>query len=194
MKSKSKFMWLFVAVSMQLLLMSNSGCDRTTAVSSSGVKKATAQVKTDMNGHSVEQRNILERIERDNQVGAVKHLYVISAYSGQVIIYSTVVGKVTSGGKRLNPSTVDYDPNGADGFAVQFGNDVKYTKEVLGDDGAYGSGGDYIYWFDSKDVYHQHYLSGGQIIHISDQPLAVKSVTINMEVTAKQSQADTLTK
>jgi hypothetical protein len=30
-------------------------------------------------------------------------------------------------------------------------------------------------------IYHQHFMTGGQIVHISDQPIAVKSVTINME-------------
>lgn len=29
--------------------------------------------------------------------------------------------------------------------------------------------------------YHQHYLTGGQIIHISSQPIPIKSVTINLE-------------
>src|SRR6185503_6965090 len=35
--------------------------------------------------------------------------------------------------------------------------------------------------WDTKGVYHQHYVDGGQILHISDQPLAVKSIVLNME-------------
>jgi hypothetical protein len=169
-----------------MLLMSNSGCESDGAISSSGVNKATATVNTDANGNTVEQKDILERIKRDNLPGSIKHLYIISAYSGQVIIYSTVAGKVTSGNKRLNPSKIcGTSSSPTYGFRVDFpGTDnYYYTDEVLGDDGAYGSSGDYIYWFDVKGVYHQHYVTGGQIIHISDQPLVVKNIIINMELT-----------
>ncbi|MBI2052272.1 MAG: hypothetical protein HYT38_01160 [Candidatus Sungbacteria bacterium] len=34
-------------------------------------------------------------------------------------------------------------------------------------------------------VSHQHYVSGGQIVHISSQPLAVKGIIINMEISQK---------
>ena len=61
------------------------------------------------------------------------------------------------------------------------GGEIKNTTEVLQDDGSYGSSCEYIYWFDSKGNYHSHFFTGGQIIHVSDQPLAVKNVTINME-------------
>jgi hypothetical protein len=145
--------------------------------SASGVSKANVKVQVDENGNSVEQNNIIERLRRDNLPGSIKHLYVISAYSGQVIIYSTVKGKVTSSSKRLTPGNVSNEL----GFRVDIDNESFHTKEVLGDDGSYGSSDPYIYWFDVKGVYHQHYLSGGQIVHISDQPIAVKSVIINME-------------
>ena len=61
---------------------------------------------------------------------------------------------------------------------------------MLGDDGAYGSSGDYIFWFDSKDAYHQHYLSGGQIVHVSDQPLAVSSIIINVEQVSTEKKSE----
>jgi len=155
--------------------------------SSSGVTKATVQVNTDANGYTVEQKNIMERLKRDNMPGSIKHLYVISAYSGQVLIYSTVNGKVTSAGKRLTPTSVvdnggQYIQN-TYGFPINIGGEDHRTNEVLGDDGAYGQSDPYIFWFDVRGVYHQHYLSGGQIIHISDQPLAVKNVILNMELT-----------
>ncbi len=130
----------------------------------------------------------MERIKRDNMPGSIKHLYIISSYSGQVIIYSTVSGKITSGNKRLNPATVSGSSSvNSYGFRIDFpGTTDYYTDEVLGDDGAYGSSGDYVYWFDAKGVYHQHYVTGGQIIHVSDQPLAVKNVIINMELTSDE--------
>ena len=51
-------------------------------------------------------------------------------------------------------------------------------------DGTYGMEVPYIYWWDVRGIYHQHFVSGGQIIHISDQPVVVKSIIINMELRA----------
>ncbi len=97
------------------------------------------------------------------------------------MLYSTVKGKVTSSGKRLSPSTID-DGSGSSGFKIPFGNEYHYSNEVLDDGGAYGSSIEYIYWWDSKGIYHQHYPSGGSFIHISNEPIAVKSITLNLEL------------
>lgn len=158
-----------------------AGCEPDNAPqSSSGVTKATVHVNVDPNtGLTVEQSNIAGRLKMDNTPGSVKHLYIIAPESGQVIIYSTVQGKVTSSGKRLSPKTVNGSTRG---FNVQIGNETHYTSEVLQDDGTYGDSAEYIYWFDAQGRYHQHYFTGGQIIHISDYPVQVHGVIINMEV------------
>ena len=163
----------------------SQGFNEQNVQSSSGVKKATADVKVQASGLTVEQENVKMKLERENMPGAVKHLYVISAMSGQVIIYSTVDGKVTSSGKRLTPKTVaaaenQYTSSDMEGIPIKIGNRVHNTSEVLGDDGTYGSSIPYLYWIDTKGIYHQHYVSGGQIVHISDEPLAVKSIMINV--------------
>lgn len=156
------------------------------AQSASGLSRASVQVTPGSDGLSVEQRNVRDRLMADNKPGSIKHLYVMSAYSGQVLIYSTVRGKVTSSGKRLTPETAkaawSNDGSNYGGFRVPIGNSVAVTEEVLSDDGTYGGSVPYLYWFDAKGAYHQHYVEGGQIVHISDQPLAVKSVVLNMEV------------
>ncbi len=172
-------------LALTVLCMGESCNDETPQpVSSSGVNKASVKVPTGSDGFTAEQRNIRDRLVSDNKPGAIKHLYVISAYSGQVIIYSTVRGKVTSGGKRLTPSSVVSGYNGAwyGGFTVPIGGANYSTSEVLQDDGAYGSSMDYLYWWDTKGIYHQHYVQGGQIVHISSEPIAVKGIIINMEV------------
>lgn len=153
------------------------------ATSTSGVTKATTDVQTDLNGRTIEQNNIINRLKADNLPGSIKHLYLISAYSGEVILYSTVRGKVTSSGKRLSPTQINGAGNNY-GFSIPFGNSTYYTNEVLSDDGAYGSSVEYIYWWDSKGVYHQQYITGGMILHISSEPIAVKSVTLNLELSA----------
>lgn len=157
------------------------GCDAQVQ-SVSGTKMTTVgRVATGSDGLTIEQHNVTERIEMDNKVGAIKHLYVVSAYSGQVLIYSTVKGKVTSSGKRLTPDRVD----GPNNFKFRVGMHEFYTDQVLGEDGTYGSSIEYLYWWDSRGVYHQHYVSGGQIVHVSDQPLVVKGIVINMELTTQ---------
>jgi len=183
-----KFGLILLTLTASFLFMADD-CDNnsTTATqSASGVTKASVTVPIGADGLTAEQRNVHDRLLADNKVGAIKHLYVISAYSGQVILYSTVKGKVTSGNKRLTPATVlAQDPYQAAtrGMHINIAGQDYITPEVLGDDGTYGTSGDYLYWWDVRGAYHQHYLTGGQIIHISDQPLPVKSITINIEAT-----------
>jgi hypothetical protein len=153
--------------------------------SESGVSKATVKIQTNERGFTVEQENIAARLRLDNTPGSIKHLYVMSAMTGDVLIYSTVKGKVTSSGKRLTPTSVAvvYNPNGADwGIPVAIGGYWQRTSEVLQDDGSYGSSSEYLYWWDVQGRYHQHYPGAGQIIHISDQPLPVKHVKIRLDL------------
>jgi len=154
--------------------------------SASGAKQVTVKIPTNEKGHTTEQENIARRLMVDNEPGSVKHLYVISAMSGQVLIYSTVKGKVTSSGKRLTPTSVaaiEGEMVGRDheGVPVVIGGRQHYTSEVLQDDGTYGSSIEYLYWWDQRDQYHQHYVSGGQILHVSDKPIATKSIVLNLE-------------
>lgn len=167
-----------------LMLAFTIGCtiDTPPPTSSSGVTKAEASVRVGSDGLTTEQRNIKKRTEQDNLPGAIQHLYVISAYSGQVLIYSTVLGKVTSSGKRLTPAMLDSD--GWSTPAIEVNGARWHTAEMIGDDGTYGSSEPYLFWYDSNGRYHQHYVSGGQIIHVSDQPIVVKNIVLNMEIVA----------
>lgn len=164
-----------------LFSISASECQQTsTPQAASGVDKKTVTVAIDSEGWSIEQRNVADRLKIDNLPGAIKHLYIISPYSGQTILYSTVKGKVTSGGKRLTPTSVVVGASGdfkREGFDAIGGTT---TSEVLQDDGTYGSSCEYIYWWDTTGRYHQHFFTGGQIIHVSEQPLSVKNVIINV--------------
>ena len=174
-----------IMMSLAVLFTSCGNIGRQVGVSDSGVSKASVQVQTDVSGQTVEQKNYIERIKRDNTPGSIKHLYVISSMSGQVLLYSTVQGKVTSSGKRLTPGSVIGDgqsPAGNTFFNyITIAGQTYLTNEVLGDDGTYGSSIEYLYWFDSKGVYHQHYRGANEMLHISDQPLAVKSIVLNLE-------------
>lgn len=131
-----------------------------------------ADISTDNHGKTVEQNNILRRLENDNTPGSIKHLYIISAYSGDVLMYSTVDGKVTSSGKRLDPTT----ERNCGGYSTE----GCVVTEKMQADGTYGSSVDYIYWFDVGGVYHQQYITGGMIVHVSSEPIAVSKVVLNL--------------
>ena len=177
-------------LSILLLAIMFIGCDVNSApqkeTTNSGVSandaKANLVVKKQADGMTLEQSNIVKSYEVENRPGAIKHLYVISPYSGKVLIYSTVAGKVTSSVKGLNPSTV----SSLDGQYVgssHYGMAVKYTQEVMNESGTYGtSRPEFIYWWDTKGIYHQHYVTGGQMIHVSDQPMPVREIVIDMNL------------
>ena len=123
-------------------------------------------------------------------MGEVKHLYIISSFSGDVMEYSTVKGKVTSGGKRLSPKSVD----GSGGqLADVYYNTVKLngksyvTDEVIDDGGTYGESGNYLFWFDAQDNYHQYYPCGGTYLHISEKPLRIRKPNYTLTIIEENS-------
>jgi len=177
---------LLVCVVVGLIL---TGCDLVTSdapQSVSGVTQTTVAVPVGSDGLTAEQRNIKAKYDFDNQQGAVKYLYIVSAYSGQVLLGSVVDGKVTSSNKRLSPSivtsqdgtNVGYDMNG---IPITIGGRNLRTPEVLGDDGTYGWSAEYLFWKDTNGIYHQHYVSGGQIVHVSSAPMTFKSIVLTVE-------------
>lgn len=154
--------------------------------SDSGIVKATVKINPGIDGLTTEQRNISKRLKADNMPGSIKHLYVVSAYTGDILLYSTVDGKVTSGGKRLSPKTVNsaagVSNTGVRGNYVNINGTDYLTDEVLDDGGSYGDSGQYLYWFDAQGNYQQYYPSGGTFIQISDRPLRVKKSTLSLEL------------
>jgi hypothetical protein len=145
-------------------------------IADSGVKKASASVKTGVDNLTEEQRNVKEYLEYSNTPGAIKHLYVVSVYSGDVLLYSPVRGKVTSSGKRLTSNMT----------VTQIDRGTYYTDHVMGrigDDGTYGGANSskYIYWKDTKDEFHKHFVTGGQMIHVSETPMNFPKVIVNVD-------------
>lgn len=178
---------IFSLIAILVIAFTFTSCElqpNTQQSSDSGVTKASVKIQTDAEGHTVEQKNIMERLKRDNMVGEVKHLYVISSYTGDVMEYSTVKGKVTSGNKRLSPKSVNNSTglNGSNGYTntVNIGGVPYYTDEVLDDGGTYGESGNYLFWFDAQGNYHQYYPSGGTYLHISEKPLRVRKANFTV--------------
>lgn len=165
---------LFLFLSFIFITLTSEDCENRKAESSSGVAKTTAKVTTDLQGRTQEQLNILEKIKRDSEIGKVRHLYIISAYSGEVLEYYTIKGKITSGSKRLNPKNVRTSANSGS-YEIELG---IYTDEMLADDGTYGDSNNYFYFFDTSDNYHQVFPTGGTYTRISDRPLTIKKSSL----------------
>lgn len=161
--------------------------------SSTGVKPATAEVSTDTSGHSMEQKNLLDRYAWESDMNAINYLYIFNQM-GAVCMKFIVKGKVTSSSKRLTPSTVaagyvskgDYSPvsygmpytyKDAQGYYH-----TEYTTEVPQDDGTYGASSPYIFFETVDGVYHQQSLDG-MGYHLSSQPLKIDTAGhLTMEV------------
>lgn len=159
-------------------------------VADSGVRKIegkTLNIPIGPDGMTVEQRNIARRLVEDNTPGAQKFLYVQSAFSGKLLFASNIDGKVTSSGKRLNPYSVESAGESEDGFLLRIGEWTGYTTEVLEDDGTYGDSIPYLFWWDVNGISYQLYPTGGQIIHITSQPLKTRDVVIDMRITKENS-------
>ena len=73
---------LILSAVMAFLVLTSQSCETHEPVSASGVKKATVDVETNSDGYTNEQGNIVSRYDKDDDIGAIKYLYVISAYSG----------------------------------------------------------------------------------------------------------------
>jgi hypothetical protein len=169
---KRSLIFGLVLCSCFLIAATDPECENTdSGKANSGVTQVAIGVTAQSNGRTIEQDNVAKRLQLENKPGGIMHLYILSAYSGQVLLYSTVKGKVTSSGKRLSPSSHSY--------AGSY--NVEYNPELLGDDGTYGSSVDYLYWWDVKGIYHQQYVSGGMMVHIADQPMQFGRVTMQVE-------------
>ena len=181
-----QFIALFSVLVLALSLVSCDMTRDTNPVSSSGVTKKTVEVNTDANGNTVEQNNISYRLDIDNEVGSVKHLYIVSPYSGDCILYSTVIGKVTSSGKRLTPTSVIGDGSTGTTYYnyVDISGKTFLTNELIQDDGTYGSSSEYIYWKDAAGNYNQYFMSGNAILYVSSVPRTWPKVILNMETGA----------
>jgi hypothetical protein len=101
------------------------------------------------------------------------------------MLFSTVDGKVTSTTKRLTPSTVvgtdgQYVDKESRGVLFDFGGQLKYTTEVMGEDGTYGPSTAGIFWFTPANEYYQLYPTGGSLTLITETPQRVPPAVIQL--------------
>jgi hypothetical protein len=117
--------------------------------------------------------NIRRRLELTSNPQQLGYIILLNEM-GQPIIYESVRGKVTSGGKRLTPPdrVLRHDTGPAFAFTV---------NQAPSDEGTFGSSGEYIFYWTMNGEYRQW---NGKYIY-SDQPmrLRVEPLVVNVETT-----------
>lgn len=114
---------------------------------------------------SAERDNISQRLIITNDEKRLQWIYLIS--NGSVIGRTPVRGKVTSGSKRLS-RPISYE----DIYGLNGENYESSIVEAPDEMGAYGSSGDYIYWFSPNGEFNQlqgnYYLSSKPFTYSRD--------------------------
>lgn len=108
--------------------------------------------------------NIKRRLTLTADPGKLGFIVLLNQ-AGQPILYEGVKGKVTSGGKRLTRPDVDKGSY-----------DHPYVMAAPSDEGTFGQSGEYIFYWNTDDVYRQwsgSYLYSDQPIRLKIEPLIV---------------------
>ena len=118
---------------------------------------------------SQEQQNIKKRIEEENNHNRVRYIYFFNR-NGLINFESTVKGKVTSSKKRLNPNKISNKE--AFLIPIRIWGAIFNTKEVKGDDQAYGTEKEFWFWWDKGGKYQKREASDIETMHVSSAPLS----------------------
>lgn len=113
---------------------------------------------------NAEIQNIERRLKETASPGKIGFVLLLNE-AGQPIYYTGVVGKITSGGKRLTPMMSVYDG---------------VTQPAPSDEGTFGSSGEYIYFWTTGGQYIQwngKYLYSDKPFRLKIEPLAVSVTT-----------------
>ena len=112
--------------------------------------------------------NIKRRLELTADPGKIGYIVLLNE-AGQPILYETVKGKVTSGGKRLT------EPDRVVSYSNVNGQ-VWVNRAAPSDEGTYGSSNPYIFYWNAEGAYRQWagpYLYSDRPIRLRIEPLVV---------------------
>ena len=171
---------LLVALPLSLSLLTIS-CDDITVkreqTSSSGAKTTNIsndfRVSLNAEGKTTEQQNILDQKRVTSDPTKILWIHLVDM-NGRMYLRTPVRCKVTSSGKRLEPTSCAAGMSKGDGFTSYYGavapNNHR-TTELIQIDGTYGSSDPYIYWFSPDN----HYFQKGDGYLLSDMPIDIKN-------------------
>lgn len=138
------------------------------------VQKAKAAANSISFTENAEIENIKKRLELTSDPGLTGFILLMNE-AGQPIMYTGVVGKVTSGSKRL---TQPFLCDGVTGLKECRWNDTTVTPGPS-DEGTWGSSNPYIYFWTSQGQYMQwsgKYLYSDKPFRINIDPLVINMV------------------
>ncbi len=123
--------------------------------------------------YSIERENINKRLRLLNDQNQIRWIYCLSD-TGNIILSSPVLVKVTSSTKRLEPSTGRV--YGGHDYHIINGNEY-VSDELMSADGTFGQSDQYIFWFTPEGQYFQ--WSGKYIL--SDVPLKLEKSVLSTD-------------
>lgn len=167
--------WLFVALgailvgSLFLVACESEGPQ----VATGGAKQVVAifDVPKNSQGNTVEQQNIIDRQKVTTDPGKVLWIHLISL-DGKIIKRMPVKNKVTSSGKRLEPT---HAVNANEAYPDVAKDNWAETDELIQVDGTFGESDPYIFWFDPMGRYHQWGTAGGLGYLLTDYPIDLQN-------------------
>jgi hypothetical protein len=169
---------LVILVAFSLVIL--AGCEMETSTkpqtSATGATQATIdKIPKNSKGNTCEQQNILDRIRVTTDPAKVMWIHLISL-DGKILKRMPVRNKVTSSGKRLEPSHAIAFAASGNGKYGKYPEYKGYmTPELIEPDGTYGSSDPYIFWFDPMSRYHQWGTAGGLGYLITDYPIDLEN-------------------
>lgn len=116
----------------------------------------------------LERKNLSRRLTQYNSKGNINYVYVFT-YSGQVIGYYVISGKVSSTGSQMTSTQINVSCGS---------NSAQCTNDAIGDDGSYGpeeGGGAGVFFFTTSGVLAE-----------TDLPFLVSSAPIPVYASAPQ--------
>lgn len=108
--------------------------------------------------------NIKRRLEQTSKPDALGYIILLNE-TGQPVMYTSVKGKITSGGKRLTEPDRKYDAGPSLGI-----------RQAPSDEGTYGSSDPYIFFWNADGQYIQwngKYLFSDKPFRMKVEPIAV---------------------
>lgn len=132
-------------------------------------QKAARAAKSVKFTRNMEIENLQRRLKLTGEPGKVGFITLMND-AGQPILYTDVKGKVSSGSKRLTKT-----------WQALTCDRGQYTGDCIvaapGDEGTYGSSAPYIYFWDTRDKYHQ--WSGDYLYTDQPQRLRIEPLVVN---------------
>jgi hypothetical protein len=138
--------------------------DKPTPVKAEQAAKARAAANSINFTENAEIDNIKKRLELTSKNDLVGFIILLNE-SGQPVMYTSIKGKPTSGGKRLT------EPDRYWGNSTHAG-----MRAAPSDEGTYGSSGEYVFFWTVDGQYMQwngKYLYSDKPFRLSVQPLVV---------------------